>query len=102
MEEGVSDKKIEKSENNDEETEAECLDDTSPEDMEEDISDINDKNNERIYKEKEAEYIYDTFPEEMEEGVYDRNNNKNEKYDEGKIKVKQHIMISPQWMKVNE
>ena len=39
MEEGVSDKKNDKSDNKDEETEAECLDNTSPDKMEEDVND---------------------------------------------------------------
>ena len=38
MEEGVSDKKNDKSEKNDEEKEDECLDDTSPDKMEEGVS----------------------------------------------------------------
>ena len=56
-----------------EEKEAECLDDTSPDDMEEYGSDINDNKNEKIYKEKEAECIDDTLPDDMEECVNDRN-----------------------------
>ena len=39
MEEGGSDKNDDRSEKNDEVKEAECLDDTSPEDMEEGVSD---------------------------------------------------------------
>ena len=72
MEEGVSDKKIDKSEKNDEEKEAECLDDTSPD------------------------------PDDMEEGVNAINDNKNEKYDEEPRKTKQNILISPQLMKLKE
>ena len=70
--------------------------------MEEDVSDINDNKNEKIYKEREAEFMDNTFPDDMEEGVYDRNNNKNEEYDEGKIKVKQQILIALKWMKLKE
>ena len=58
--------KNDRSENNDEGKEAECLDETSPDDMEEDVSYINDNKNEKIYRGKEAEFIYDTFPDEME------------------------------------
>ena len=47
MEEYVSDKKIDKSENNDEEKEAKCLYVTPPDDMEEYVSDINDDKNEK-------------------------------------------------------
>ena len=47
MEEDVSDKKNDKSKNNDEGKEAECLDDTSPDNMEEGVSDINDIKNEK-------------------------------------------------------
>ena len=61
---------------------AECLDDTSPEEIEEYVSDINDDNIEKKYKEKEAECIDETLPDDMEEGVYARNKNKNEKYDD--------------------
>ena len=43
MEEGVSDRKDDKNEKNDEEKEAECLDDTIPFDMEEGVKDINDE-----------------------------------------------------------
>ena len=52
MEEDVSDEKNDKSENNDEGKEAECLDDTSPDDMEEYGSDINDKKNEKYIQGK--------------------------------------------------
>ena len=86
----------------DEGKEAEFIDDTFPDDMQEDVSDINDDKNENNYEEKEAEFIYYNFPDEMQEGVYDINNNKNEKYDEKKMRVKQQIMIAPQWMKVKE
>ena len=68
MEEGVCDKKWQEWKN-DEEKEAECLDDTSPDKMEEDVSDINGYRNQKNYKEKEAECINDTFTDDMEEGV---------------------------------
>ena len=87
---------------NDEETEAECLYHTSPDDMEDYVSDRNDENNEKNYKEKEAECINVTFHDEMEEGVNDRNENKNVNYDEEKIKVKQQILIATKLMKVKE
>ena len=38
----------------------------------------------------------------MEEGVNDRSENKNENYDENKMKMKQHIWIAPQLMRVKE
>ena len=52
MEEDVSDKKNDRSENIDERKEAEWIDDTSPDDMEEEVSDKIDNKNEKIYKEK--------------------------------------------------
>ena len=45
MEEDVSDKKNDRSEDNDERKESECLDDTSLDEMEEKVSDINDNKN---------------------------------------------------------
>ena len=47
MEEYVSDKKNDKSGNNDERKEAECLDETSRDEIEEGVSDINDNKNEK-------------------------------------------------------
>ena len=41
MQEGVSDRKYDNNEKNDEEKEAEFLDDTSPDDMEEGVHDVN-------------------------------------------------------------
>ena len=70
--------------------------------MKEYVSGINDENNEKNYKKEQAEFIDDTFPDDTEEGVYNRNINKNEKYDEEKMKVKQHILIQPQQMKLKE
>ena len=63
--------KNDKSEEHDEEKEAECLDDTSPDVMDEDVSDkkiTRIKNDEK----KEAECLYDTPPEDMEEDVSDK------------------------------
>ena len=54
------------------EKKAECLDDTSPDEMEEDVS---DKKNDEI---KEAECLDDNSIDEMEEEVSDINYNKNE------------------------
>ena len=45
MEEGVSDRKDDKKEKNDEGKDVECHDDTSPADMEECVKDMNDDNN---------------------------------------------------------
>ena len=50
MEEVVSDLKHYRSEKGYRETEAECLDDTSPGDMEECVRGINDDKNENYYK----------------------------------------------------
>ena len=52
MKEDVSDKKNYKSKNNDERKEAECLDDTSLDDMKEEVSDINDHKNEKYIQVK--------------------------------------------------
>ena len=48
---------------NDDETEAECLDYTSPENVEECVSDINDDKNEKNYRENEAEFMDENFPD---------------------------------------
>ena len=58
---------------------AECLDDTSPEEIEEYVSDKkNDKgqNNDGV---KEVECLDDTSPDDMEEDLSDINDDKNEK-----------------------
>ena len=52
MEVGVSDRKDDKNEKNDEEKEAELPDDTTPVDMEEGVSERKDDNNERMIKKK--------------------------------------------------
>ena len=52
MEEDVSYKKNEKSENNDKRKEAECLDHTFLDEMEEEVSDINDNRNEKCIQVK--------------------------------------------------
>ena len=52
MKECVSDKKNYKSKNNDERKEAECLDDTSLDDMKEEVSDIIDHKNEKYIQVK--------------------------------------------------
>ena len=52
MEEGVSDKKVTRVKKNDEGKEAECLYDTSPNEMEEAESDINDDKYEKNTREK--------------------------------------------------
>ena len=51
---------------------AECLDDTSPEEMEEDVSEHNDEV-------KDSECLDDTSPDDMEEDLSDINDDKNEK-----------------------
>ena len=77
MEEGVSERKYGRNEKNDEGKEAECPDDTPPDDMEEGVSDRKDDKNKNIDEEKETECLDDTPPVDMEEGVKDIN-------DEGK------------------
>ena len=52
MEEDVSDKKNDRSEDNDERKESECLDDTSLDEMEEKVSDINDNKNGKYTRKK--------------------------------------------------
>ena len=58
--------------------EAECLDNTSPDEMEEGVRDLKNDKSEKNDEEKEAEWLDDTSPEDMEEGVYDINDGKNE------------------------
>ena len=52
MEEGVNDINDDNNERYDEEKEAECLYDTSPDEMEQGVYDRNDENNEKMTREK--------------------------------------------------
>ena len=54
MQEGVNDRNDDKNEKKYEGKEAECLDDTSPDQMEEDVNDINDNKNEKYDEGEEA------------------------------------------------
>ena len=63
--------KNDKSENNDKEKEAECLDNNSPDKMEEGLSDKKMTRMKNL-QERKAECLDDTFPEETEEDVSDK------------------------------
>ena len=60
MEEGVKDINDDIIEIYDEEKEAECLDDTPPDDMEEGVNDKDDNKNEKYDEEKEADETTDS------------------------------------------
>ena len=68
MEEGVNDITDDKSEKNDEEKEAECLDDTSPDEMEEGVYDGNENKNEKYDEEKDKGETTDYDSTKMDEG----------------------------------
>ena len=117
MEVGVCDEKNDKNDRFDDEKQASCLDDTTPDDMEVGAGDDKNDKNDKLYDEKQAacpdeetsegentdsviptvndaEGTYLTISVDMEEGVGKKN--KNDRIEEGKMKVKQQIMLAPQ------
>ena len=100
MEEGV--KKNDKSENNDDIKEAECLDDTFLDKMEEEVSDINDNRNEK-YTMKKSMNAYMTLSLMRWKNVYMIETiAKMKNMMREKMNTKQQILRAPQCMKVKE
>ena len=62
--------------------EAECPDDTPPDDMEEGVREKKDDKNEKNDEEKKVACPDDTPSDDMEEGVSEKKDDKNERIDE--------------------